>query len=50
VAGLYVPDLPPDALDEAIRLALAAGAAGISLFDMGGLTDDHLRVLRRALS
>lgn len=49
VAGLYLPDLPPDALGEAVRAALAAGSAGVSVFEMAGLTDEHLRALRRAL-
>lgn len=48
VAGLYLPDLSPDDLARAIQLALAAGAAGVSVFEMGGLTDDYLKAVRRA--
>jgi hypothetical protein len=43
VAGLYLPDLPPAALGEAARGALTAGAEGLSLFEMDGATDAHLR-------
>jgi uncharacterized lipoprotein YddW (UPF0748 family) len=50
VAGLYLPDLSPSHLGQAVRLALTAGAAGVSLFDMEGLSDDHLRALRNALA
>lgn len=49
-AGLYLPDLDPPALARAIRLARDAGAAGVSLFEMGGLTDGHLATLRAALA
>jgi uncharacterized lipoprotein YddW (UPF0748 family) len=45
VAGLYLPDLSPAALGEAVRVALGAGAAGVSLFEMDGATDAHLAVL-----
>ena len=44
-AGLYLPDLTPDDLAEAIRLARANGAAGVSVFEMGGLSEPHLAVL-----
>ena len=46
-AGLYLPDLPPDALGAAIRIARDAGASGISTFEMNGLSDRHLAALRR---
>lgn len=49
-AGLYLPDLPPDALGRAVRLALGAGAAGVSLFELDGLTDAHLAAFAAALS
>ncbi|HEY4321363.1 MAG TPA: hypothetical protein VGM77_09320 [Gemmatimonadales bacterium] len=45
-AGLYLPDLPPDAMMQAVNLARESGAAGVSLFDSGGLTDAHLQALR----
>ena len=47
-AGLYLPDLTPSALAEAIRIAVDAGAAGVSLFELEGLTDEHARALRAA--
>jgi len=46
VAGVYLPDLPPEALSRAIRSARDAGAAGIAMFEMGGLSDAHLGVVR----
>ncbi len=49
VAGVYLPDLPPPALGEAIRAAREGGAAGVSMFEMGGLTDAHLQVVRSAI-
>lgn len=49
-AGLYVPGLSADDLGQAVRLARAAGAAGVSLFDLGALTDQHLISLRQALA
>jgi uncharacterized lipoprotein YddW (UPF0748 family) len=49
-AGLYVPGLAADDLGQAVRLARAAGAAGVSLFDLGALTDQHLISLRQALA
>lgn len=48
-AGLYLPSLSPSALGDAVRYARAAGAAGVSCFEMNGLTDGHLEVLARAL-
>jgi hypothetical protein len=45
-AGLYLPDLTADALAAAMRTAADAGAAGVSLFEMDGITDAHLRAVR----
>jgi uncharacterized lipoprotein YddW (UPF0748 family) len=45
-AGLYLPDLPPDALVQAVQVVRDAGAAGISMFDSGQLSDAHLAALR----
>jgi uncharacterized lipoprotein YddW (UPF0748 family) len=47
--GLYLPDLKPDELGRAVRLARDAGAGGVSLFEMGGLSDAHLAELAAAL-
>jgi uncharacterized lipoprotein YddW (UPF0748 family) len=44
-AGLYLPSLSPDELADAIEIARAGGAAGVSLFELGGLTDDHLALI-----
>ena len=48
-AGLYLPDLSPDDLAQAIRQARVAGAAGVALFEMGGLTPEHLARLKAEL-
>ena len=45
-AGLYLPSLDPAGLAEAVATARAAGATGVSLFEMHGLTDEHLVALR----
>ena len=45
-AGLYLPSLDPPALAEAVAAARGAGASGVSLFEMDGLTDAHLAALR----
>jgi uncharacterized lipoprotein YddW (UPF0748 family) len=44
-AGLYLPDLPPEDLAGASLAASEGGATGVALFEMGGLTDEHLMVL-----
>jgi len=44
-AGLYLPALDPPALAEAVVTAQEAGAAGVSMFEMDGLTDEHLAAL-----
>lgn len=49
MSGLYVPSLSPAKLADAIALARRAGANGVSLFDSGALTDDHLAVVRKAV-
>lgn len=46
-AGLYLPDLTPGDLGEASRAAIAAGAAGIAVFEMDGLTAQHLAAVPR---
>ena len=48
-AGLYLPALDPAQLGEAVAVARDAGAAGVSTFEMHGLTDEHLAALRGAL-
>ncbi|WP_343488358.1 hypothetical protein [Allomuricauda sp. d1] len=44
--GLYLPDLNPEQLKNAILIAQQNGAKGVSLFDGNTLTDKHLRVLK----
>ena len=48
-AGLHLPDLDPAALVQAVNVVRDAGAAGVSLYDSGGLTDAHLAALRSAI-
>lgn len=48
-AGLYLPDLGPEDLAEAVVVAREAGAGGVSFFEMDGLTDEHLSALRGVL-
>ncbi|MXX34432.1 MAG: hypothetical protein F4Z50_06685 [Gemmatimonadetes bacterium] len=48
-AGLYLPALNPGQLAEAVATARDAGAAGVSTFEMNGLTDEHLAGLREVL-
>jgi uncharacterized lipoprotein YddW (UPF0748 family) len=48
-AGLYLPDLPADALAEAARVALDAGASGFSTFEMDGLSEAHLQVVAKVI-
>jgi uncharacterized lipoprotein YddW (UPF0748 family) len=49
-AGLYLPDLAPDELARAVRVAREAGASGVACFELRGLTDAHLAALRTALA
>ena len=46
-SGLYLPSLKPAELDTAIQNSIDGGAAGISIFEMGGLTDEHLEVIKK---
>ena len=47
-SGLFVPWLSPQELVDALSISRSAGAAGVSLFEMGGLTDEHLARLKEA--
>ena len=49
-AGLYLPDLDPPSLRRAIDAARDGGAKGVSFFDMNGMSDAHLAIVRQALS
>jgi hypothetical protein len=46
---LYLPDLAPEALAEAVSLARAGGASGVALFESEGLSDAHLTALAGVL-
>ena len=48
-SGLYIPELPPDQLVEAVRRARAGGARGIALFSVGSMTDAHWKMLSTVL-
>ncbi|MBS1242112.1 MAG: hypothetical protein H6R40_1539, partial [Gemmatimonadetes bacterium] len=39
----------PETLGRAVQLARDAGASGVSVFEMSGLSDQHLASLRGAL-
>lgn len=48
-SGLYLAQLSPEELGQAVRLATRAGASGVSLFEVGRLSDEHLVELRASL-
>jgi hypothetical protein len=48
-AGLYLPDFSPEQLDRAVAVAIEAGAAGFSMFEMNGITDAHRAAASRHL-
>jgi hypothetical protein len=49
-AGLYLPDFSPDDLDRAAAVAIEAGAAGFSMFELNGITDAHRTAASRHLT
>ena len=49
VAGVHLPDLRPAELARAVRVAREAGAAGVAMYDLGGLSDAHLAALKGAM-
>ena len=48
-AGLHLPDLPPDALVQAINVVRDAGAAGVAMYDSGSLSDAHLAAVQKTI-
>ncbi len=46
-SGLFLPDVPPENLEEAIDASLNGGADGVSLFAYGGLQSEHLRIMKQ---
>lgn len=49
-SGLYLPALAPGELGAAVQAAIWGGAQGVSLFEMEGLTHEHLGVLQSVLA
>lgn len=49
-SGLFIPALSPEELPQAVDHALKGGAAGISLFSHGAMTEAHWSALSRVLS
>ena len=48
-SGLYVPSLSPKELSEAIKIAIDAGASGVSLFEYGAMSEEHWEALKTRL-
>jgi hypothetical protein len=48
-SGLYIPDLSPEELPRAVEVSLGNGAAGVSLFNLGAMSEAHWAALKRAL-
>ena len=48
-AGLFVPELSPVQLQEAIEMAIASGASGFSAFDLGSLNNHHFAMLKEMI-
>ncbi len=49
-AGLFVPELSPRELAEAVRRAFAGGASGVSLFEGTGVSEEHWNTLAAVLN
>lgn len=47
ISGLYVPELTPQELQEAIQISKDAGANGVSLFSGSSLSEQHLAVVKQ---
>jgi hypothetical protein len=48
-SGLFIPEIKPEELPNAVRWSLTGGAQGITLFAMSSMKDDHWSALRQAL-
>lgn len=46
ISGLYLPALKPMELKRAITLSKEKGANGVSIFEMNGLSEEHLNVIK----
>ncbi len=49
-SGLYIAPLDAVQFTTTIDMAIAGGAAGVSIFDAGAMTDERWRLLKRAVS
>lgn len=48
-SGLFIPEIKPEELPNAVRWSLNGGAQGITLFAMSSMKDGHWSALRQAL-
>lgn len=44
----YIPSLTPTELEEAIEKSVNGGSVGISVFDIGAMSDEHWEALKAA--
>ena len=49
-SGLYVPELGPEKLADAAKLAFTGGAKGISLFSLGQVKAEHWQALKKVIA
>lgn len=47
-SGLFVPALSPSELEQAVTVSMKAGAAGVSLFDLGTMDDAKWKSFKAA--
>ncbi len=48
-SGLFIPELTPDELVQAVQYARKGGAAGVSLFNARSMTPEHWKALQQVL-
>ncbi len=46
-SGLFMPHVPAEELEKAIRVSEEGGASGWSIFDLGSVSEEHWEVLKR---
>ena len=49
-SGLFIPQLSPGELSQAIRVSRQAGASGVCLFDHSALKEEHWEVIKKELA
>lgn len=49
-SGLFIPSIGPGQLEEAISQSKKGQSAGVSLFDLASISDEHWKVLKPLLS